>query len=69
MENSDPLKAMQEMVLVAEKNEPLTSQQVSTALTAIFSGKLETALIERWLRLVSAHIPTAPEIFGGFRPC
>ena len=65
MENPDPLKAMQEMVLVAEKNKPLTAEQVNTALTAIFSGQLETSIIERWLRLVSGHIPTAPEIFGG----
>ncbi|MEI6023363.1 MAG: anthranilate phosphoribosyltransferase [Phycisphaerales bacterium] len=65
MENPDPLKAMQEMVLVAEKNKSLTSEQVSMALTAIFSGQLETPIIERWLRLVSGHIPTAPEIFGG----
>ena len=65
MENLDPLKAMQEMVLVAEKNKPLTAEQVNMALTAIFSGQLETPIIERWLRLVSGHIPTAPEIFGG----
>ncbi len=65
MKNDDPIQIMQEMLLVAQNGKPLTSEQVGLAMGAIFSGKVETPLIERWLRLISQRTPTAVEIFGG----
>jgi hypothetical protein len=58
MENSNPIKDMQAAIVVAEQNASLTSKQVGDALAAIFSGQIETSMIEQWLRLVSRHIPT-----------
>ena len=65
MENSSPLQAIQSAMLAASDNASLTSKQVDDALTAIFSGQVETAIIEKWLRLMSARVPTTAEIFGG----
>ncbi len=65
MENSSPLQAIQSAMLAASENASLTSKQVDDALTAIFSGQVETAIIEKWLRLMSARVPTTAEIFGG----
>ncbi len=65
MENSSPLQAIQSAMLAASNNASLTSKQVDDALTAIFSGQVETAIIEKWLRLMSARVPTTAEIFGG----
>ena len=65
MENSSPLQAIQSAMLAASESSSLTSKQVDDALTAIFSGQVETAIIEKWLRLMSARVPTTAEIFGG----
>jgi len=65
MENSSPLLSIQSAMLAASENASLTSKQVDDALTAIFSGQVETAIIEKWLRLMSARVPTTAEIFGG----
>ena len=65
MENSNSIKEMQAAIIVAEQSMTLTSKQVGDALAAIFSGQIETSMIEQWLRLVSRHIPTSAEIFGG----
>ena len=65
MENSNSIKEMQAAIIVAEQSATLTSKQVGDALAAIFSGQIETSMIEQWLRLVSRHIPTSAEIFGG----
>ena len=65
MENLNPLQTIQSIMLAASENPSLTSKQVDDALTAIFSGQVETPIIEKWLRLVSTHIPTTAEIFGG----
>jgi len=65
MEYSSPLQAIQSAMLAASDNASLTSKQVDDALTAIFSGQVETAIIEKWLRLMSARVPTTAEIFGG----
>lgn len=65
MENSSPLQAIQSAMLAASENASLTSKQVDDALTAIFSGQIETAIIEKWLRFMSARVPTTAEIFGG----
>lgn len=64
-EDFNPQKSMQASIDVAEKNISLTSKQVGDAMSAILSGQIETSMIERWLRLLSQHIPTSAEIFGG----
>ncbi|MSR33437.1 MAG: anthranilate phosphoribosyltransferase [Phycisphaerales bacterium] len=67
MENLNPIHVFQSVMLATSENTSLTSKQVDEALTAIFSGGVETSLIEKWLRLVSTHVPTTAEIFGGVR--
>ena len=65
MENLKSVQTIQLAILAASENASLTSKQVDDALTAIFSGQVETAIIEKWLRFMSARVPTTAEIFGG----
>lgn len=67
VENSDPIKIMRASLLLVEESDSLTSKQIDDALSAILSGQIDSTMIEEWLRLISRHLPTTPEIIGGIQ--